>query len=82
MELKWLAVLGVGFLAVQVSAQEPAVFKTPKEKLSYALGVDLGRQFRKTSVEVDPALFSKGLSDALSGGKTLLTEEEVRATIA
>jgi FKBP-type peptidyl-prolyl cis-trans isomerase FklB len=82
MILKWAAVLGAGLLAVQVSISQTPTLKTDKEKLSYALGMDLGKQFRTQSVEIDPDLFRQGLGDALSGGKTLLTEEEVRAAIA
>lgn len=61
--------------------QEASALNTPKEKISYALGMDLGNQLRKQSVEVDTALFNKGLSDALSGSKTLLSEEEAQATM-
>ena len=45
------------------------------------MGMDLGNQLKARSVEIDPALFARGLSDALSGGKLLLTEEEARAAI-
>jgi FKBP-type peptidyl-prolyl cis-trans isomerase FklB len=82
MRLKWIMVLGVVLLAALTSAQEPPELKNEKEKLSYALGMDLGNQLRKMAVDIDPALFSKGLGDALSGGKTLLTEEDVRAAVA
>ncbi len=82
MTSKWVATLGVGLLALQAGMAQTQVPKTDKEKLSYALGMDLGKQFRTQSVEVDPDLFRQGLGDALSGGKTLLTEEEVRAIIA
>ena len=81
MHLKRTAVFGVVLLAAQVSAQEPASFKTAKDKLSYALGMDLGNSLRKQSIEVDPAVFTQGLKDALSGGKTLLTETEARTAI-
>jgi FKBP-type peptidyl-prolyl cis-trans isomerase len=33
-------------------------------------------------VDVDPAVFARGLKDALSGGPALLTDEEVRAAVA
>jgi FKBP-type peptidyl-prolyl cis-trans isomerase len=44
--------------------------------------MDLGHQFHSLGIEVDPAIFSQGLSDALAGGKTRLTQEEVRAAIS
>ncbi len=81
MRLKGVAVLGAVLLAAEASAQAPAAFKTEKEKLSYALGMDLGNNLRKQSVEVDPAVFAQGLKDALAGGETLLSEAETRTAI-
>jgi FKBP-type peptidyl-prolyl cis-trans isomerase len=82
MHPKRMAVMGVGLLAGLLSAQEGTPLKTPTDKMSYALGMDLGNSLRKQGIEVEPALFSQGLRDAISGGKTLLTEEEVRSLIA
>lgn len=83
MKRKCAAILGVMLMAFEVSAQSqsPATFKTPKDKLSYALGMDLGNSLRRQAIDVDPAVFSQGLKDAIAGGKTLLTEDEVRTTI-
>jgi len=75
-------ILIAGFLAGSAVAQDAPALKSQKEKLSYALGMDLGNQFRKQATDVDPALLYQGLKDALAGGKTLLTEEEARAAIA
>ena len=58
-----------------------AAFKTPVEKRSYALGLDLGRQLKKQSLEVDSAQFTQGFKDALAGNQPLMSDEEVRATI-
>ena len=58
-----------------------SAFKTPVEKRSYALGLDIGRQMKKESLEIDPTLFTQGLKDALSGNHALLSDEELRATI-
>ena len=74
-------ILIAGFLAGSAVAQEAPALKSQKEKVSYALGMDLGNQFRRQSTDVDPALLCQGLKDALAGGKTLLTEEEARAAI-
>lgn len=52
------------------------------EKLSYALGMDLAGNFMKRSIRLDPDAFARGMKDALSGGKALLTEQEARALIA
>jgi len=82
MKLKWIIVAAAGLLVVQASAQEAEVFKTQKEKLSYALGMDLGASLRAQSIEVDPVVFGQAFKDALSGGKTLLTPEQARVVLA
>ena len=81
MAIRCTITLGIWLLAAVAAAQDAPALKDQKEKLSYALGMDLGTQFRRQSVEVDPDLFVKGLKDSLSGGKTLLTEQEARAAI-
>jgi len=55
---------------------------TPKEWLSYAMGMDLGSQLKARSVDIDPALFEQGLRAALAGTATLLTTDEAKAAIA
>lgn len=56
---------------------------TQKQKASYALGMNVGTGMRKQGIaeSVDPVLVSRGLRDALSGGKTMLTEDEMKAAI-
>src|SRR6266849_5439270 len=46
---------------------------TPKDKFSYALGMNLGTSLHRQSVPVDPNTLLRGLKDSLAGGKTLLT---------
>jgi len=61
-------------------AAAAAAFPKFEDRFSYALGMNLGGQLHKQSIEVDTNLLMEGLKDALAGGKTKLTEEEVRAT--
>jgi FKBP-type peptidyl-prolyl cis-trans isomerase FklB len=74
--------LGVGLFTGYALAQETPNLKGQKERVSYALGLDLGNQFRRQGVEVNPDLFLRGLRDALGGGEALLSELEARAAIA
>ncbi|HMD30683.1 MAG TPA: FKBP-type peptidyl-prolyl cis-trans isomerase [Candidatus Acidoferrales bacterium] len=62
------------------AAQPPSPFKDQKEKLSYALGMNLGENLKRASVDVDPAEILKGMNDVLAG-KPLMTEDEFRATM-
>ena len=53
-----------------------------KEKFSYSIGMDIGGNLKRQSVEVDPDLLAKGLKDSYGGGKTILTEDQARQAIA
>jgi len=55
--------------------------KTPKDKFSYALGMNLGASLHKQAVDVDPSVVAQGLRAALAGGKTLMTQEEAQAAL-
>jgi FKBP-type peptidyl-prolyl cis-trans isomerase FklB len=79
--MRWTAMILAAALMVVSCAQEAAVLKTEKDKLSYALGMDIGGQFKTRGVDVNPAVFAKGFQDALSGGKTAMTPEETKAAI-
>jgi FKBP-type peptidyl-prolyl cis-trans isomerase FklB len=45
------------------------------------IGSKVGPSLKKQSVDVDPALVSQGLKDAMSGGKTRLTEQEAQTVL-
>ncbi len=71
--------------ATKPKTQIPLVLKTQKEKASYALGMNVGKgleaNLRQQSVEVDQSILLRGMKDALAGGKTLLTEDEMKAAL-
>ena len=62
-------------------AADAPELKTDKEKLSYGIGMDIGGNLKRQSVEVDPDLLAKGLKDSYGGGKTILTEDQARQAI-
>ena len=62
-------------------AQTPQPQMTAKEKLSYTLGVNTGKNIQQQAIDIDPDQFSKGMKDALSGAKPALTDEEMRQSI-
>ena len=62
-------------------SQGNPAFKTQKDKVSYAIGMNVGTSLHKQAIEVDPKILQQGLEDALAGGKTLLSEDEERAVL-
>ena len=62
-------------------SQSASALTTKKDKVSYAIGMNIGTNLRKQSVDVDPKVLQQGLEDSLTAGKTLLSEDEARATL-
>ncbi len=59
----------------------PLTLTTPKDKASYAIGMNIGKQMHQQSIDVDPAILLRGLKDGIAGGKTLMTDEEAKAAL-
>jgi FKBP-type peptidyl-prolyl cis-trans isomerase FklB len=69
-------------LAVTIFAEEkPPQLKELKDKASYAIGLNVGFNFKRQNVDVNQDAFTAGFRDAISGKKPLLTEQEVRDTM-
>jgi FKBP-type peptidyl-prolyl cis-trans isomerase FklB len=62
-------------------APMPDALKDPKAQVGYALGLRIGAQMRAMGVGVDPQALAKGVQDATSGAKPLLTEDQARAVM-
>ncbi len=68
----------LGLSGSQQATQQKTVLKTQKEKVSYSIGLDIGRNFKQQSIDINPDLLTKGIKDALSGATPALTDDEMR----
>lgn len=68
-------------LAGQVMSEEAPVYSTLKDKGSYGIGVDIGRNLKRQNIDVNADALAKGLQDVLGGKKLLLTDEELQVTM-
>jgi len=82
MKLQWIAILGILLLAYPVSGEENLVLRNQKDKISYVIGMDIGNNLKRQSLDIDPKILAKGIQDVLSGAKSLLTQQEIRETLA
>src|SRR5438105_13024753 len=66
-------------LALPVVAQEKssAQLKDLKDKVSYSIGIDIGMNFKKQGMDLNPDTLAAGARDALSG-KPQLTPNDIR----
>jgi len=71
----------VALLLVETAyAAEEPVLKSQKEKINYLIGVDIGKNLKGRSVDVDLDALVLGMKDALAEKKPRLTEEEIKET--
>lgn len=82
MRYQWIIVLGLFLFVSQADAQSAPVLKDQKDRVSYVIGMDIGTNLKKQSVDVNPDILFRGLKDGLSGSKPLMTDQEVRETVA
>jgi FKBP-type peptidyl-prolyl cis-trans isomerase len=76
------ALLLVSLMTMPIIAEEHQNHVTPsgppdKEKVSYALGMNLAMQRKRTDSDVDINAFTQGLQDTLDGKPTQLSESDV-----
>lgn len=71
------AVICVMFIAGVAYAEDQTPLKTQKDKVSYIIGIDIGNNFKKQGIEIDPDIMIRGLKDSLNKNKLLLTEKEI-----
>ena len=68
------------FSSVACSGQTPKApikeLKTPDEKLSYAIGLEVGTSLKNLPAEIDFPVFVQAVEDGLKGQKPLLTEQQ------
>jgi len=81
MKLRWLAAAAALLLAGHAGAADTPTLENQKDKISYSIGVDIGNNLKKQSIDVDADLLARGVKDSVAGGETLLSPEEVRETL-
>lgn len=64
--------------AAAVSTVTATTLNSDADKLSYSVGVDLGKNFKKQGIDINANAMAKGLQDSLSGGQLILTEEQMK----
>ena len=82
--LRIAVVAGCALFAVPAWAGEPQAqpLTTDKDKVNYAIGVQLVGNFKKQGIEIDLDRVIQGMKDAQAGGKLLLNDHELRTAIS
>lgn len=66
-------------------AATPLTLITPKDKQSYAIGINvgkgLGQNLKQTGLDIDPAVLTRAIKDVLAGDKQSMTDQEAQETL-
>jgi UDP-GlcNAc:undecaprenyl-phosphate/decaprenyl-phosphate GlcNAc-1-phosphate transferase len=79
--MRLITAFTVARLTVQLVAEDQAILKTQQDKDSYAVGADLARNLKRRGLPLETEALLRGMRDVLAGGKLLMTEDDLRATL-
>ena len=79
-----VALLGLAWTAPVLEqyaapAGAPLKLETTADRASYSIGLNMGRNFKRQQVPINPEAVLQGLRDALSGAKAAMTDDEMKA---
>jgi FKBP-type peptidyl-prolyl cis-trans isomerase len=75
-----IPVLALGLFVSSVPAQDKPDLTNPKQKTSYAIGLDIATSLKRQDIDVDAKALTAGIADGFAG-KPALTEQEMKAAI-
>ena len=68
-------------LPMALFAQQKATLQTMKGKVSYSIGIDIGRNMKRQLIEVDLDLLMRGIKDGLGDGTCALSDSVMQTTM-
>ena len=75
-------IVAASIAVVSLAPAAQTELKDQKDKVSYSIGLDIGTTLKRQLIDVNADLLNKGIQDGLSGSKALLTDEQVKETMA
>jgi FKBP-type peptidyl-prolyl cis-trans isomerase FklB len=75
------AALAASLMAMPSLMRADSALTSDQDKVSYSIGVDMGRNLQKQGIDVSPDVLVQGLKDGLSGGPLKMTDGEMQTTM-
>ena len=79
MKMKQIAVVVMSF--AMSTAFAATALNSDVDKLSYSIGADLGKNFKKQGIDINAETMAQGIKDGMGGGALLLTDEQMKDVI-
>jgi FKBP-type peptidyl-prolyl cis-trans isomerase FklB len=78
MKVMFVVMVALAMVASPGAAQKKNALKTQKQKASYGIGLDMGKNFKEQFPDVDLDALMRGFKDALAGKKPAIDEAELQ----
>ena len=72
--------LALSLVVTALAEDKPAQPKDQKDKFSYAVGLNIGMNFKRQNIDANPDMVTAGIKDAMAG-KPQMTTEQVKQTM-
>ena len=77
-----MATVGILILACGTPESKKKELSTQAEKVSYSIGLQMGKSLREQGIEITPEVLLEGLRDGSSGGTPRLTEDQIQTVMS
>jgi FKBP-type peptidyl-prolyl cis-trans isomerase FklB len=71
-----VSALVIGLMGCQGAKDKKLTLETQKQKVSYSIGIDIGKNFKHSNIDIDLEALAQGVKDAISDSTPLLTEQQ------
>lgn len=78
MRLLMTTIVGLGLLVKPASAGESPEIKDRQDKINYSLGFQVGGDFRRQGMDINPDSVLEGIEDAISGREPRLSRKDMQ----
>jgi FKBP-type peptidyl-prolyl cis-trans isomerase FklB len=81
MRIVQIAALGSALLLFPACGEPSPDISADEARLGYSIGYQVGGDFRRQRIPIDPEIAVRGLKDALNGSTSALTKDEMRRAL-
>ena len=80
--MRLTTLISIALLASSVNATDSLKLDNDTARINYSLGHQIGADFKRQGVKMNPQAIIKGIEDALSGAEPLMSPQEMHATLS
>ena len=75
-------VLMLSLFGTVILSQNKTTPKTEKEKVSYSIGVNIGKNMKAQGLDINQAFVAQGIKDGYNNSKTAMSDKDMDATMS